>query len=188
MNNLLVILLSGLLGAGGLALGIVNMNAVGSLTQTVQEMALQNSEALPEFNFIETSEQVNQPTPTNPQAATVSVGTTQPSVSQQNQPSSNPAPAMSQSLATQLVTSTWQIPMTVQEGPSPTITYSPGGNGMYNIVVMRPLLDDSTSTYRYEGVAMKGGVNGEWILTPYTLTWKCHVNRGHQDFSTVPCN
>lgn len=176
-SNLFTILVTGLLGVGGLGLGIVNMSSINKVNDTLQAITQQGTIeegiSLEEDSMLEDVKSIT--------------NTTGPSTATAAQPSA-PAPTMSQSLATQLVTSTWQIPMNPQEGPSPTITYTPGANGMYGIVVLRPLLDDSTSTYRYEGVAMYTGPVDGWYLTPHTLTWKCHVNRGHQDFSTVPCN
>ncbi|MFA6515360.1 MAG: hypothetical protein WCT42_03815 [Candidatus Paceibacterota bacterium] len=48
-----------------------------------------------------------------------------------------------------------------------------------------PQLDDSVAFIKKESVAIYQ--NGTWTLGVPTITQACRLNRGHQDFSTVPC-
>ena len=49
------------------------------------------------------------------------------------------------------------------------------------------LLDDSVKTERFV-FYLKKNASGVWTVNSAQKAWSCHRNRGHQDFSAVPCN
>jgi hypothetical protein len=49
------------------------------------------------------------------------------------------------------------------------------------------LLDDSVGSERYM-YRLDKTASGVWKVTSAQKAWKCQPNRGHQDFSAVPCN
>jgi len=58
--------------------------------------------------------------------------------------------------------------------------------GQNNLVAgIYPQLDDSVAFVKKEAIATYQ--NGVWVLGTPTITQSCHLNRGHQDFSTEPC-
>lgn len=54
------------------------------------------------------------------------------------------------------------------------------------IVIYDYIRDDSVGSQKI--IIPVGYQNGTWVKDTRTVTWKCNINRGHQDFSTESCN
>ena len=71
-------------------------------------------------------------------------------------------------------------PVVEMEGPE-------GGGGEASVQVTRDgLADDSVRAVRYEVLLEKAG-DGTWRLRSAKRLQRCHLNRGHQDFSPQLC-
>lgn len=83
----------------------------------------------------------------------------------------------------QLILSQWGV-CGDGECSGPDIEMSTDGD-QASVVALYNLYDDSTAQQKKEGMANL--IEGAWILDDPDVTWRCHVGRGHQDFSTENC-
>jgi hypothetical protein len=179
MNNTFLIWLLGAVAVVGVLVGVTNIVTTNNLRSDVREIMMQ------QMSMSGNSEDSSLPMKNYPESATSTQNQEElPGQSHTNAQVISPTP-MTQALAEQLVTQNWEIPLQVEEGPQPTVTYRRISGSEYAVTVIRPLLDDSTSHMKYEGNAEF--INNTWLLLANTKTWKCHQGRGHQDYSQVPC-
>ena len=61
-----------------------------------------------------------------------------------------------------------------------------GSNKMTAVITEDGLLDDSTRSQRLR-LQLTRERSGTWKVTSGRQSWRCQQNRGHQDFSAVPC-
>lgn len=92
------------------------------------------------------------------------------------------SPALTQEIALQLVASEWNWVPGQESRLSVTISQS---SGQYYVTADMSGGDDSIATFRRVAPAMYTG--GQWTLGQVTTSQKCHVGRGHQDFSAAAC-
>lgn len=97
----------------------------------------------------------------------------------------NSAPLL-QETAEYLIEENWNVNFNPIEGNPPVIELEQVNGTEYNVIVYTSALDDSVSKLRQIGTATF--TSSGWELSdPYTQDWKCHVGRGHQDYSTEYC-
>lgn len=93
-------------------------------------------------------------------------------------------PSLNQEQARSLVLQTWGG-CTPDTCSSVTVTVQ-NSNGQYIVTaIYEGLRDDSTSAQKKVAVASYS--NNVWTLGEATITQRCQLGRGHQDFSSTPC-
>jgi flagellar basal body-associated protein FliL len=100
------------------------------------------------------------------------------------QPVGPTQPSLTQEQAEAIVLQTWGgcTPNTCE---SVTVTVE-NNNGQYIVTALiEGLRDDSVSAQKKVAPAYYS--NNIWTLGNPTITQQCQFNRGHQDFSSVPC-
>jgi hypothetical protein len=91
---------------------------------------------------------------------------------------------LTQPQAQSLVLSTWGG-CTPDTCGSVTVSVQNNGGQCHVTAIYGQLRDDSTSSQKKEATATYQNPN--WVLGQPTVTWACQLNRGHSNYSTVPC-